>query len=564
MRHGFFVRLFFTSLLNLLVVILGLFILLSFFMQNSLYDELRKQDNEILFQIQKRMDDDIVAMHRTALSITMDSGFTPFDLPDDPWKAILAIRDLRNYGLISENISLIGIAYTKSEYILSDKGSLTKNFFPVFSLPAFYELSNPENLEKGFIITDDAVVFIFPYPNRVDAEIQGVLFIQYPKEAFYGAFLQSLSGNHRFLTIWNAAGNTVLISSDPVSAKEMIRNEYISPKTGYHYEISTPRSYYTAILNRFRLQLLLSAIGLFALGLLLNLLIARYNVLPLRKLVGKFGHPDSTVDFKAIETVLTEQRSVQERTARDAILLKLIQGAFPFMADLQNASREAELDFSQGFFAFIIVHADIRTDKALRSSLDKVIMEKAVFYRQYQRAGENEIWVYSGPGGGLTEETFGVFRKTAYPGEAPITVAASTISSDTAAAGRYFLEALTALNHQTLPAQGEPDKGLVNIIKHYVEIHFDDHMMGLESIAEFLGFSVGYLSRQFKQKTGTTVAAYIQDLRIREACRLLQSTGLPIKDVVAKVGYMDHSSFSRSFKSQMGISPQNYRTRHLN
>jgi AraC-like DNA-binding protein len=100
---------------------------------------------------------------------------------------------------------------------------------------------------------------------------------------------------------------------------------------------------------------------------------------------------------------------------------------------------------------------------------------------------------------------------------------------------------------------------LSNTIKQYIEMHFDDKMLSLESIADFLGLSVGYLCRQFKRQTGTTVASAIQDLRVKEARRLLQTTKLPVKDIVSRIGYMDHSSFSRSFKAKTGVSPQEYR-----
>jgi AraC-like DNA-binding protein len=112
------------------------------------------------------------------------------------------------------------------------------------------------------------------------------------------------------------------------------------------------------------------------------------------------------------------------------------------------------------------------------------------------------------------------------------------------------------------PLQGmarSADADLAGRIKNHLETNFDNKMLSLETIAETFGFSVGHLSRIFREQTGMTPASYIQDLRIREACRLLRFSGMPVKNIVARIGYMDHSSFSRSFKSRMGISPQEYR-----
>jgi AraC-like DNA-binding protein len=579
MRHGFFIQLFFTSLLNLLIVIIGLSVYLQFFLEDSIYGEIKQQDEEILSYIQQNMDDDILAMRRTALAITLSPGFIPFDLPKDPYKAILAIGDLNKYALVSDNVSLLGIAYMDSEYAFTDKGSITKAFFHVFSLPPFEEMVSPENLEKGFMVTDNMVLFLFPYPNLPNILARGVIFIQYPREIFFDSFIRKLSEKSRFLVVYSDIGEAALFSNTTDSSAEAIRNVYASPVSGYRYEIITPLSYYTEIMRRFQVKLILAVTGFFCLGFLLNLLVARYNTRPLRKLIDQFGPPDSSVDFRSIETVLSTQKTTREQAEQDAVLVKLIQGGFGGIADLRSMSREAGLDFSHSYFAFIIVHSN----NHVGSSAARVDIGPVMFYRLYQRSGENEIWVYSGGNLSFNEHILLLFRDTVYSEDPRILIAASSVSSDTAMAAELFMEALVALNHRMASVQGggggiihftdlpknthpengnvnhESDVDLSNTVKQYIEMHFDDKMLSLESIAGFLGFSVGYLCRQFKQQTGTTIASAIQGLRIKEACRLLRATKLPIKDIVSKIGYMDHSSFSRSFKTKTGMAPQEYR-----
>jgi hypothetical protein len=214
------------------------------------------------------MDSDIIAMRRTAVSVSLSSRFTPFDLPDNPDKAIQAIMDLKTRVLISENISLLGIVYANSKYALTNTGSITKDFFPVFSLPSYQELSRRENLERGFIIIDGFIVFIFPYPSGQNTPVHGILFIQYQGNLFYDEFIRTLSENRRFLSISNTNSNTgsaVLFSNNTLAPEETIRNAYVSPETGYCYEIFTPLSYYRLILNRFQLILVLAISGLFGL-----------------------------------------------------------------------------------------------------------------------------------------------------------------------------------------------------------------------------------------------------------------------------------------------------------
>jgi AraC-like DNA-binding protein len=123
-----------------------------------------------------------------------------------------------------------------------------------------------------------------------------------------------------------------------------------------------------------------------------------------------------------------------------------------------------------------------------------------------------------------------------------------------------FVENMLATASALRSTAGNSGAELAERIKIYVENNFSDKMLSLETISENLGFSVGHLSRIFKQWAGITVASCIQDLRIREACRLLRFTGIPVKKIVTRIGYMDHSSFSRSFKNRMKISPQEYRS----
>jgi YesN/AraC family two-component response regulator len=48
-------------------------------------------------------------------------------------------------------------------------------------------------------------------------------------------------------------------------------------------------------------------------------------------------------------------------------------------------------------------------------------------------------------------------------------------------------------------------------------------------------------------------------LRIRYACRLLDTTTLTVREVGYRVGYEDPYYFSRMFRKLMGLSPRQYR-----
>lgn len=111
-------------------------------------------------------------------------------------------------------------------------------------------------------------------------------------------------------------------------------------------------------------------------------------------------------------------------------------------------------------------------------------------------------------------------------------------------------------------AEGEsPDAGhaLTHSAIAYIEKHATAHCT-LEDAAAALNYSPPYLSRRFKLDTGTTFSAYLQDVRIKNACRLLANTDLPIERIANMVGYRDMKHFHRIFRRAKGQTPREYRT----
>lgn len=67
------------------------------------------------------------------------------------------------------------------------------------------------------------------------------------------------------------------------------------------------------------------------------------------------------------------------------------------------------------------------------------------------------------------------------------------------------------------------------------------------------------LKRRFKTATGTTLIDYLQNVRVEEAKRLLESGQMPVEEISVAVGYEDQSFFRRLFKRSTGLTPRDYR-----
>lgn len=96
-------------------------------------------------------------------------------------------------------------------------------------------------------------------------------------------------------------------------------------------------------------------------------------------------------------------------------------------------------------------------------------------------------------------------------------------------------------------------------ILNYVNQHFGDSSMSLESVADEFSVSVNYLGKFFKQETGCSYIQYVTMIRMDRAKELLVNSDKQVKDIVAEIGYIDVANFVRKFKNYEGITPGQYR-----
>ena len=78
-------------------------------------------------------------------------------------------------------------------------------------------------------------------------------------------------------------------------------------------------------------------------------------------------------------------------------------------------------------------------------------------------------------------------------------------------------------------------------------------------VIEQSGIPERSLKRRFKTATGHTLIERIQNLRIEETKRLLETTSEPLDNICAMVGYEEPAFFRRLFKRLTGLTPGQYR-----
>ncbi len=80
-------------------------------------------------------------------------------------------------------------------------------------------------------------------------------------------------------------------------------------------------------------------------------------------------------------------------------------------------------------------------------------------------------------------------------------------------------------------------------------------------LAKECGLTVSRLERTISKVYGMTPVQLLAKTRLTAATRLLDTTTDSITDIAVACGYSDHSAFTNKFRSSVGITPREYRSR---
>jgi AraC-like DNA-binding protein len=90
---------------------------------------------------------------------------------------------------------------------------------------------------------------------------------------------------------------------------------------------------------------------------------------------------------------------------------------------------------------------------------------------------------------------------------------------------------------------------------------YRDVDLNLNRLARKMGLSVRQVSSAVNRVKSMSVSQYVNDYRVREACRLLADTDEPITRIMFDAGFQTKSNFNREFLRVTGMSPKAWRAR---
>lgn len=127
---------------------------------------------------------------------------------------------------------------------------------------------------------------------------------------------------------------------------------------------------------------------------------------------------------------------------------------------------------------------------------------------------------------------------------------------------KLMIDACTAFMDDMRRRYGSNERSKHVIMMEYVQQHYTDPSITLDTAAEAVGLSREYAGRVFRQACQISFSDYLNKYRLDAAQKILIESNQPVRQIAAEVGYDNISYFYTLFRRQYGITPTNYRRQH--
>lgn len=113
------------------------------------------------------------------------------------------------------------------------------------------------------------------------------------------------------------------------------------------------------------------------------------------------------------------------------------------------------------------------------------------------------------------------------------------------------------------PDSDKQEERVISSITRYLQEHLSEEI-SLSVLADEFHLNPQYISQLFKNEIGVGFLAYLTNIRMEKAKKLLLSTALSVTEISSRVGYGDYRVFTKVFKKTEGITPSQFRREFLN
>jgi two-component system response regulator YesN len=123
---------------------------------------------------------------------------------------------------------------------------------------------------------------------------------------------------------------------------------------------------------------------------------------------------------------------------------------------------------------------------------------------------------------------------------------------------RYLGDTAESFFERDSRDEAERSKELIVRLHRYIDEHLSEDL-SLTRLGELVYLNPVYLSRLYKQTTGIGLSEYVTKARLLRANALLKETNMKIQEIAGAVGFESAAYFSRFYKKEMHVTPNEYR-----
>ena len=117
---------------------------------------------------------------------------------------------------------------------------------------------------------------------------------------------------------------------------------------------------------------------------------------------------------------------------------------------------------------------------------------------------------------------------------------------------------ISIFENKKMEQTGEEGEQMIVGIVRYMQEHLKEEI-SLNVLADEFYLSAQYISQLFKNEIGVNFLAYLTNIRMEQAKKLLLSSDDTVAKIAEKSGYADYRVFTKAFKKSEGVTPSQYR-----
>ena len=114
-------------------------------------------------------------------------------------------------------------------------------------------------------------------------------------------------------------------------------------------------------------------------------------------------------------------------------------------------------------------------------------------------------------------------------------------------------------DNQQAKQMSKADQEFINKLVDVIHVQMANDDIDMEHVAAALSLSRKQLRTRVMAITGLTPVAFVLQVRLNYARRMIAADNTPLTKIASKCGFQNLSHFSKAFKQQFGVSPLQFR-----